>query len=311
MKLGLNTSSLETAISDAQTAERLGFDYLGCGEHLFFHGPTPNSFIQLAAAAGATTRIRLVSAIALLPLYPAALAAKLAAALDVVSAGRFELGVGAGGEYPAEFHAAGVDPATRFRRMDEALTVLRRLFSGESVDFDGEFASLRSVRLDPSPFTPGGPAIWMGGRKPSAIRRAGRYADVFLPYMVDPAGLHESLEAVGRAAADAGRDPGDVDGAVYLWTCVDEDGDWARETGVGTVSQTYAQDFTRLADRYLALGTPDQLVSRIREYADAGAERVLFQLAAPAEARDRVVATLARDVLPRLRAVGADGDVVA
>ncbi|WP_369138001.1 LLM class flavin-dependent oxidoreductase [Modestobacter versicolor] len=302
MELGLNTSSLDTAIRDAQVAERLGFDYLGCGEHLFFHGPMPNSFIQLAAAAGATTSIRLVSAITLLPLYPAALAGKLAASLDIVSGGRFELGVGAGGEYPAEFHAVGVDPATRFRRMDEGLEILHRLFSGETVDFDGEFASLHDVTLDPAPLTPGGPRIWMGGRKPGAIRRAGRYADVFMPYMVEPSGLRRSLDAVDVAAVEAGREPGDVSGAAYLWTCVDPDGDWARKTGVDTVSRTYAQDFAPLADRYLALGTPEQVVDRVRQYADAGAGRVLFQIAAPPEHRDRVVATLARDVVPQLRA---------
>lgn len=149
--VGLGTASPDDAAGDARRAEHLGFHYLACGEHLFFHGPTPNAFVQLAAAAGATSRIRLVSTLSQLALYPAALAAKLASTLDRVSGGRFELGIGAGGEYPPEFQAVGVDPATRFRRLDEGLEVLVELFRGEKTSFEGEFTTLRGVRLDPAP----------------------------------------------------------------------------------------------------------------------------------------------------------------
>ncbi|MCC5576343.1 LLM class flavin-dependent oxidoreductase [Microtetraspora sp. AC03309] len=301
MRVGLIAGDADNVVRDARSAERYGFDYLGCGEHLFFHGPTPNAFVQLAAAAGATSRIRLVSSITLLPLYPAALAAKLAATLDRVSGGRFELGVGAGGEYPAEFAAVGVDPASRFRRLDEGLRVIRALFSGERVSIEGESFALRDVALRPPPVQPGGPPIWMGGRKAGAIRRAGRYADVWMPYMVDPGMLRESLARVRDAADAAGRPRDAVSGAVFAWTCVDPDGEWARETGIAAVNATYAQDFSPLADRYLVLGTPDDVVRRLREFADAGAERVLVQIAAPVAERERVIASLARDVLPRLR----------
>ena len=92
----------------ARQAEELGFDLLGCGEHVMFHGPVGNTFISLSVAAGATQRIRLLSSIVLLPLYPAALAAKLGAALDVASNGRYNFGVGVGGEFPKEFEACGV-----------------------------------------------------------------------------------------------------------------------------------------------------------------------------------------------------------
>lgn len=301
MKIGLNTGSVDTVVRDARAAEDLGFDYLGCGEHLFFHGPTGNAFVALAAAAGVTERIRLVSSITLLPLYPAALAAKLAATLDRVSGGRLELGVGSGGEYPAEFEAAGVDPAERFRRVDEALDVMRRLFTGERVSFDGDFTRLSDVALDPPPVQQPGPPIWLGGRKAGAMRRAGRHADVWLPYMMDPPRLRDSLQQVRTAAAECGRPPGDVAGALFLWTCVDADGGWARRTGVDTVSRTYAQDFAPLADKYLLLGTPDDAAARLQEFAGAGADRVLIQAAAPPEDQQRVVDTIAGELLPRVR----------
>ncbi|MFC4943119.1 LLM class flavin-dependent oxidoreductase [Pseudonocardia sp. GCM10023141] len=307
LRLGLNTSDMDTVVADAQAAEAAGFDYLGCGEHLFFHGTMPNAFITLAAAAGATSSIRLVSTITLLPLYSAAMAAKLAASVDRVSGGRFELGVGAGGEYPPEFAAAGVDPATRFRRMDEGLSVIRQLFRGEPTSFAGEFTTLDGVTLDPPPVHPGGPAIWLGGRKDGALRRAGRFADVWMPYMVDPVRLDAGLVQVRDAAEASGRRREDVAGAVFLWTCVDPDEAWARGTGVAAVSATYAQDFAPLADRYLALGTPDRVAARIAEFAEAGATRVILQVAAGPADRRRAVGTISDELLPRVRALTAPG----
>ena len=300
-QIGLVLGDLDHAVSEAQTVEAAGFDLLACGEHLFFHGPVPNAFVTLAAAAGATSRIRLISSITLLPLYPAALAAKLAATLDRVSKGRFEIGIGAGGEYPAEFEAVGVDPSTRFRRLEEGLQVLRSLFTCERVSFEGEFTTLREVALDPPPVQVGGPPIWLGGRKDGAIRRAGRYADVWLPYMVDPIRLRESLAGVRDAASAHGRPAEAVSGAVFAWTCVDRDGDRARRTGIDVVSKAYAQDFAPLADRYLVLGTPEQVATRLAEFAEAGADKILIQPACAPSDRGRMIDTLAEEVLPLLR----------
>ena len=75
--------------------------------------------------------------------------------------------------------------------------------------------------------------------------------------MVDPARLSAGLDRVRDAAEASGRHREDVTGAVFLWTCVDPDEAWARQTGVAAVSATYDQDFAPLADRYLALGTSD------------------------------------------------------
>src|ERR1700733_2475372 len=113
----------------ARHAEALGLDYLACGEHFSAGRPTPNSLISLAVAAGATSRIRLVSSVTLVPLYPPALLAKLIAALDVVCAGRFELGIGVGGEIPADFDLLGVPRAERAARTDEALEVIDLLLT--------------------------------------------------------------------------------------------------------------------------------------------------------------------------------------
>ncbi|MGW1403442.1 LLM class flavin-dependent oxidoreductase [Streptomyces sp. NPDC002405] len=304
MRIGLSISGLANTADEARQAEDAGFDFVGCGEHVFFHGPTPNAFVALAAAAGATSRIRLVTSIALAPVYPSALFAKLAAALDVVSGGRLDLGVGAGGEYAAEFEATGVDVTERFRRLEEALGVLRRLSTGRRVTFEGEFTRLDGVALQPPPTRQAGPPVWMGGRGEGALRRAGRWADVWMPYLLDPERVRTGLHKVRDHAASAGRDPEAIGGALLAWTAVDHDGEWARTTGLGTVSTTYRQDFSGLADRYLLLGSPGRVLDRLAEFADAGVEHVLFQVAATEpDDRRKIIATLTEHVLSAARRI--------
>lgn len=302
MRVGITVDDPGTVVAEARRAEALGFDLLGCGEHLFFHGATPNSFAMLAAAAAVTSRIRLVSSIALLPLYPAAVVAKMASVIDCISDGRFELGVGAGGEYPAEFAAAGVDPGTRFRRLDEGLEVIRRLFAGGPVDFQGSYATLSGIALDPPPRQPEGPPIWLAGRKNGALRRAGRYARVWLPYMVEPKHVGHGLATIRGVAIEQGRGPDAVSAALFAWTAVDADSSWARSTGVNAVSAAYRQDFSTLADRYLLIGTPEAAADRLAQFAEAGVDTVLIQIAAgSAEDRSRIIETFASRVLPSVR----------
>jgi probable F420-dependent oxidoreductase len=302
MRVGITVDDPDTVVAEARRAEALGFDFLGCGEHLFFHGPTPNSFAMLAAAAAVTSRVRLVTSIALLPLYPAAIVAKMASAIDRISDGRFELGVGAGGEYPPEFAAASIDPRTRFRRLDEGLEIIRRLFAGEAVTYDGSYATLSGLTLDPPPRQLGGPPIWLGGRKHGALRRAGRYADVWMPYMVDPEQVRGGLAEVRTAAAQHERGADAVSAALFAWTAVDTDPSWARGIGIGAVSAAYQQDFSELADRYLLVGAPDAVADRLAQFAAVGVDTVLIQIAADStEHRSRIVESFASRVLPVVR----------
>jgi probable F420-dependent oxidoreductase len=284
----------------ARQAEEYGFDLLACGEHLFFHGATPNAFVTLAAAAGATSRIRLLSALTILPVYPAALAAKLVATLDGVSGGRFELGVGVGGEFPAEFAAAGVPVTERGRRADEALDVLARLLPGGPVTFHGRHVTLDGQRLQPPAVQRPRPPFWVGGRRAASMRRAGRHADGWLPYLVPPERLASGMDTVRAEAAVAGREPGSVRGGVYCWAVTDADGAWARRTAADTVSAIYQQDLRPRAGQYLLAGTPAEVTARIAEYAAAGAETLVYAPACDRASLPRVLATFAEDVLPGL-----------
>ena len=175
----------------------------------------------------------------------------------------------------------------------------RRLWAGGPVSFDGRFATVPDLELQPGPVHTGGPPVWVGGRSPAAVRRAGRFADVWLPYMYTPEQLARSLVDVREEAERAGRDPSTVRGAVLCWGAVSEDGAAARQDAIRGAGDVYQQDFSRLADRYLLSGTPEDVVARAVEYSDAGADWLIF---APVEhRRSSVVPLFARDVLPHLQ----------
>lgn len=281
---------------DAARAEEQGFDIVAAGEHVLFGSPTANAFVTLAAAASVTSRVRLLSAVTLLPLYPAPLAAKMATTLDRVSGGRFELGIGVGGENPVEFAACGVPVRERGRRTDEGLDVLGRLFAGEAIDVDGTPAT-----LDPLPVQRPRPPVWVGGRSEASMRRAGRAGDIWMPYLGSPDRVARGLRTAREEAERRGRDPAEVTGAYFAWSCVDTDPAVARRRALDALAATYGQDMERIVDACVPHGTPEQVAARLAEYRDAGAESVVVAPAVAADDRERMLDLLAGEVLPRLR----------
>lgn len=301
VEFGVARNLLHDAKEEARHAERLGFDILVTGEHLMFHGPVTNSMISLAVAAGATDRIQLMNAIALVPLYPAALLAKQASVLDVVSGGRFRLGVGIGGEFPKEFDAVGVPVSERGARTDEALEVINRLLTERDVQFRGRFTELDGVTLRPGPIQKPRFPIWVAGRKDRAMRRAAIHADGWMPYMYTPEQLAGSMANVAAFAAEAGRGRDAVRGGIFAFACVHEDRDIALDMANQQLSTTYNQDFSSLVGKYAIAGTPDDCVARIRQYIEAGARTVVLGQGCRPDHVERNCELLADHVVAALR----------
>jgi probable F420-dependent oxidoreductase len=280
VEFGSTLTSSKGIPSMAQRAEQLGFDYAVTGEHMMFHGPVSNSLISLAVAAGATTKIKLMSTVVLLPLYnnPVAVA-KMTSVLDVASDGRYHFGVGIGGEFPKEFEACGVPVKQRGSRTNEALEVIKKLWTEKNVSFEGRYTKFTGVTLAPSPVQKPHPPIWVAGRKEPAMKRAATYADGWIPYMYTPEMLHESLEKINQFGKEAGRDMSSFRPGLFIFASIYPNRDEALEQAAKALGGTYAQDFSKIAARYTLSGTPDDCRKRLKEYVDAGARTVLISWA--------------------------------
>jgi probable F420-dependent oxidoreductase len=285
----------------ARKIEELGFDFLGCGEHVMFYGPVTNTFISLSVAAGATQRIKLLSSVVLLPLYPAALVAKMGAALDVASGGRYHFGVGIGGEFPKEFEACGVPVNQRGARTNEALEVVTKLWTEKNVTFKGKFTTLNEVTIEPAPIQKPHPPIWVAGRKEPAMRRTAKYADGWLPYMYTPQQLHESIETIYRFGKELGRDMTSFTPGVFVFSAVHANGDEARQMAAERLGKQYNQDFSKLVNKYALAGTPEECQKRLQEYVDAGAKMVILPSACRSEYIEENTRMLAKEVIPAFR----------
>jgi len=293
-------TSLRSPYDVAKTAafiESLGFDIVSCGEHVSFHGDSANGIVSLSVAAAATTRVKLMSAITLVPLYPPALLAKMGAALDVVSGGRFILGVGVGGENPKEFEACGIPMDQRGSRTNDALEVLERVWTSTHVSYSGRYTTLDDFSLKPMPIQQPRPPIWISGRKEAAMRRAARYGDGWLPYMYTPEQLADSIEQIKQYGTELGRDMSNFQPGLFIFTAVHEDSKTAVATAAEALSKQYAQDFSQLVHKYALAGNPDECRARLNEFIDAGARLVLLSPACPDRELDANLETIASGII--------------
>ena len=161
----------------------------------------------LAYAAAVTSRIRLGVAVINAPYVSPGYLAKQAASVDVLSAGRLDLGIGLGW-MPEEFVMTGASMERRGARTAEYVRVLRAIWGEQPVEFSGDFYTVPRGAVLPRPVQPGGPPVLLGGTAPVALRRAGRISDGWVTSSrADLSGIAGSIQIVHDAAADAGRDP--------------------------------------------------------------------------------------------------------
>jgi probable F420-dependent oxidoreductase len=227
----------------AQEAEQLGFGSLWAPDHVLqVFGPILDPLTTLAFLAGSTDKIKLGTSVLVLPYRHPVLLANVASSLDVLSDGRMVLGVGAGWN-AEEFAALGMSVRERGARTDEALEALRRLWSGESVSYDGRYVSFRDAQIGTPPRTQGGPPILVGGRSDAALRRALRFADGWHGVGETPEqilGVRERLACLGEEVC---RDPSTLELSTVHRVKLSESPD----------GEAVADELDRLADAGISL----------------------------------------------------------
>lgn len=255
----------------ARHAETLGLDGLLAGDHVTFHGYGNDGLLTLTAIAAATETIELKTGVYILPLRHPVPVALQAAQLDQLSMGRLVLGVGIGGEDPHEYWSCGVDPSTRGARANEALQILKRLWTEDNVTFIGKQFQIEDVTVYPKPFRP--IPIFVGGRSDAALRRAGRYGDGYTGIWQSLDRFREAGEKVSAAATAAGRDPAAIELGMQFWTTVASSRAEARAQVSAGMESMYRLPFERF-ERYTPFGTAREVAEFILPYAEAGARHV-------------------------------------
>ena len=295
----------ETA-RQARWMEELGYEYFSAGEH-FMRGDPPGyshaSLPVLGVAAGATRSIRLLSSIVLAPFYHPLMLARMTATLDAASNGRLTLGVGIGGEYPAEFENSGLRVNQRGRRTDECVEVLRSLWKGERVSHSGRHFNMDGAMINPTPVQQPHPPIWISGRREAAMRRAARFGEGWVPYFYDPLRYRESVEKIHRFAEEGGRDVSEFQWGFFPYITICQSEEEAAQISAQQLGgqYLYGGEFINIVRRYCLLGTPEQCAERLQEYVEAGARHIVFSITCRPEDRERHIEEIASKLIPLFR----------
>ena len=251
----------------ARLAEQAGFDSLWLGDHLLYryaNGETRGPWevwTQLAGLAEATERITLGPLVASTAFHSPFMLAKLASSVEEISGGRLVLGLGAGWN-ETEFAALGSPFDHRISRFEEAFTIVRTLLAHGSIDFEGEFYSVRDAEVLPRPIRPGGPPLMVGSIGPRMLAATVPYIAAWNAWYADtsnsPAGVPRLISLVDDAARAAGRDPQAIERTVAVQVRMD-----------GGTGRVMGDTNPRMQVVPLS-GTPEQIAEGLRAYAAAG-----------------------------------------
>jgi alkanesulfonate monooxygenase SsuD/methylene tetrahydromethanopterin reductase-like flavin-dependent oxidoreductase (luciferase family) len=243
-------------------------DRVTVGDHVSFHGGRGfDGLLQSAVLAGLATRVTVQTAVYLLALRHPVPTARQVVTVANLAPGRFVFGVGLGGEDPHELEVCGVDPRTRGARLDECLSIVRRLLDGETVDHQGRFFNFEGARILP---TPGHPVpIVVGGRSEAAVRRVAHLGDGWLGLFVSPQRYRDVVDQIDTEAIAVGRASVAWRHAMHFWCSFDP----APDRVATAMEDLYKLPFSRF-ERYTPWGSPEEVAARIRPYVAAGARTV-------------------------------------
>ena len=289
--LGLTTPG--ELLDLAEKAEASGrFDSVWVGDSLLAK-PRLGSMALLAALAARTERMLLGPAcMASLPLRNPIIFAYEWASLDQLSGGRARLivcaGGGTAGDWEAEARALGVPVSARQRRLEEQISVMRRLWSEDHVSFSGQFFNFEDVTLEPKPVQQ--PCrVWLANnpwtvkadpaRVERALRRVARFADGWQTHSLRPEVLAEYWQTILRYTREAGRDASLMENCLYHNINVNPDREAALQETKQFLDAYYSTNYTReRIEAWTALGSPEQCIENLRSFRDTGMQRITIRL---------------------------------
>jgi probable F420-dependent oxidoreductase len=279
--------------------ERTGIDSIWLSDRLSSPVPVPEVMTTLAAIAARTTTLKFGPSVIVLPYRTPVVAAKEMATVDWLSRGRLFPAVGVGVELPREFEASGVAFRERGRRTDEAIRVIRMLWTQDEVTFQGEFYKLDRITVLPKPWQ-SPPPIWIGGKSEAAQKRTARLGDGWMPSFITPDEFRIGVERVQELAAAERREvPADHFGTLINFALAESPDAAAAMAGPfiprGRVDEATIRQCT-------AFGPAEVVASRIEEYVKGGGSKFILRPLCPSDRMLDQLARLAAEVIPAFHA---------
>ena len=281
-------------------AEELGFEGGWVLEQIIGDAPLLAPLELLAYCAACTDRLRLGVAVLVTSLHDPLQLASSVTAVDRLSHGRLDVGVGTGGGF-RRFAAFGVEKATYISYFTEGLELMKAAWSDEPrVTFHGRFRDVDDVPIQPKPVQRPHPPIWFGGLAPKALARAVRHGDSFLGAGSSTTQAFAGAVAVlGRELDEQQKDPAHFTIGKRVYLMVDDDAARARERVLAGLRRIYGK-MTGVEDVPVS-GTPDTVARGLRAVIDAGAEYLLLNPVGVDVSENREqMERLAAEVIPRL-----------
>ena len=285
--------SFEQLWSDAAQAEQLGFDHIWLGDSVTVLDKARGDCLTTMAALAARTSGIKIGAVPMLPaLRNPVLLAHALATLDVISKGRIILGVSVGPvrDYiQRQFAACGVPPQEKAGRLSECIEIMRRLWSETTINYDGRYYKLRDVGILPHPAQKPGIPIWIAAdRNENGFKRVGRLGDGWVTLAPTLERFAAARYKIDEYAREHGRVGKCRPSALFVAFNIQADDDRARDEGWQWMERFFQQPKERLGHFFAIFGTPQECVSILKGYADAGLTAIIARIASddmPAQAR--------------------------
>ena len=285
VKIGLAGASVmaregrESFLAYVDAAEEQGWDSVWFSDRIVGPAWRMDPLAGMAIVTGRTEKLKFGTGVLLMSVRSPVATAREVATIDLLSNGRLVLGVGVGQESPAEYEAMGVRKRDRGKRLDEAIMVMRRLWTEERVTYESEFLKLTDASIGVRPMQANVP-IWIGSRSEAGLRRTGRVGDGWLPTQLTPDEVSAGIARINAYAAEAGREIPDDHFGLQISSYMVEQGRVPDHVKERFLLQRRA-DVT--PEQINLLGTQDEIMARLREYIDAGATKFVFNPACGAD----------------------------
>ena len=286
---------VDLAVLDEYLAAAEALDYhSGWVQEEILRSPALDAIGLLTYAAARTTRLVLGTAVLITPVRNPLHLAKELLTLDHLSKGRLIVGVGLG-TYTTTYPAFGIPAELRARRFAEGIRVMKKLWTGDSVTFDGDYHKLQGERMLPKPYQKPHPPIYFGGNAEAALKRTAKMGDGWVGGRTPASEFKKHVVALRQMVADEGRDPEKFSIAKRVYVQVDNQKGRAEERVMKWFGDTYGDP--EGAKKSVTYGTEQECVDKIAEFIEAGAQELILN---PIFEQREQMDLLAKAIIPKL-----------